>query len=112
LDLIDKYRIRSEIAKAVAHPARMQIIDILSQEGPQTVTELTDRLQVSQPTVSGYLAVLRNAGIVTFTKEGAQAKYRVRTPCIVDLFDCLDAVVRSHLKQTQEQFDTEMREAN
>ncbi len=95
------YQARAEVARALAHPVRMQIIDILSTEGEKCVSDLTDLLQVGQSSVSKHLRVLRNAGIVRYEKEGLQVLYRIRTPCIADLFRCLDTIILEDLRNRQ-----------
>lgn len=44
------------------------------------------------PTVSRHLALLREAGIVEDEKRGAQVFYRLRTGCVLNIFECLDAL--------------------
>lgn len=47
------------------------------------------------PTVSRHLALLRNAGIVVDEKRGSQVFYRLRVPCVLNFFKCLEAVQRA-----------------
>ncbi len=73
------YDTLSELFKALADPARVQIVHILQATNePVCVCDLTDALSVSQPTVSHHLAKLREAGLVTSTKRGTWAYYEVR----------------------------------
>jgi ArsR family transcriptional regulator len=44
-------------------------------------------------TVSKHLAVLRSAGVVLDEKRGAQVFYRLRVPCILSFFGCVEAVI-------------------
>ncbi len=108
--LINKYEVRAEVLKAVAHPARLKIIDTLTESGPKCVSELTEMLDLSQPTVSGHLAVLRSAGIVANEKQGLQVVYHIRTPCIARLFGCLDAFLQEDLQKRQEELKKELGE--
>jgi ArsR family transcriptional regulator len=42
--------------------------------------------------VSKHLSVLKEAGIVDCRKEGVQVFYRLRVPCVLNVFGCVEAV--------------------
>ena len=64
-----------QVMKALAHPARMQIVRYLS-ENPQCITgDIVDALPLAQATVSQHLKVLREAGIICGTIEGPAMCY-------------------------------------
>ena len=66
------------IAKAVADPIRLQLIDVLRKHaGKVCVCELIPLFDLSQPTISHHLKVLRNAGLVKSEKQGLWAYYYV-----------------------------------
>lgn len=52
-------------------------------------------------TVSRHLAVLKGAGIVGDEKRGAQVYYKLRVPCILKFFDCVESVLRSNAQYQQ-----------
>jgi DNA-binding transcriptional ArsR family regulator len=89
-----RYRARAEIIKAMAHPSRLAMIDALA-EGELCVCELQRIVGSDMSTVSKHLSVMRNAGIVTDRKRGLQVFYRLRVPCIVQFFGCIEAVMES-----------------
>lgn len=63
------------IMKALAHPARLQIVRFL-QDNPQCITgDLVDVLPLAQATVSQHLKVLRDAGIVEGSIAGPATCY-------------------------------------
>ncbi|HCW92513.1 MAG TPA: ArsR family transcriptional regulator [Flexistipes sinusarabici] len=70
----------AEILKALAHPTRLQIVMELQGEGTKCVTDIQDILPVSQVNISQHLTVLRNAGIVNFTRDGSQRCYYITRP--------------------------------
>jgi DNA-binding transcriptional ArsR family regulator len=86
-----RYKHQARIIKALAHPTRLFIVDELSR-GERCVCELTDMIGVEMPTVSRHLSVLRNAGIVEDEKRGSQVFYRLRVPCVLNFFKCVEAV--------------------
>jgi len=63
--------------KALADPARLRLISIIAaSEGQEAcVCDLTEPLNVGQPTVSHHLKVLTDAGFVTRSKRGTWAYY-------------------------------------
>jgi DNA-binding transcriptional ArsR family regulator len=60
----------------VAEPSRRAILGVL-MSSPQTVGEIERQLQMSQPTVSKHLRVLRDAGFVESTVDGPRRLYRL-----------------------------------
>ena len=99
------YKARAEIAKALAHETRLEIIDILKEKGEKCVCELTEILDVSQSTVSKHLGVLKKAGIVESEKEGLNVTYSLNTPCVNKFFTCLDQILEKDLKRREEELD-------
>jgi ArsR family transcriptional regulator, arsenate/arsenite/antimonite-responsive transcriptional repressor len=66
------------IAKALGDPIRMQLVDVLRKNaGKVCVCELVPLFELSQPTVSHHLKVLRDAGIVGSERRGLWAFYYV-----------------------------------
>ncbi|MFW6271099.1 MAG: ArsR/SmtB family transcription factor [Bacillota bacterium] len=97
------YKARADIAKALAHETRLEIIDILVEKGDKCVCELTEILEVSQSTVSKHLGVLKKAGLVDSQKEGLNVTYSLRTPCVKRFFNCLDQILQQDLKKRTEE---------
>ncbi len=85
------YKAQAQIIKALAHPTRLFIVDELSR-GERCVCELTDMIGVEMPTVSRHLSQLKRAGIVQDDKRGSQVFYRLRVPCVLNFFKCVQAV--------------------
>ncbi|MFW6034840.1 MAG: ArsR/SmtB family transcription factor [Halothermotrichaceae bacterium] len=96
------YKARVEIVKAIAHPVRMQIVDVLAKEGSKCVCELEEITETSQSSVSKHLGHMKKAGLVQSKKEGLNVHYSLRTPCIVNFFSCLDNIIREDIKSRQE----------
>ena len=66
------------IAKALADPVRLQLVDVLRKHaGKVCVCELVPLFDLSQPTVSHHLKVLREAGLVASERRGLWAYYYV-----------------------------------
>ena len=58
------------IAKAMGHPARMEIIEYFLECKPQTVGQIADHLSLAQSTVSEHLRILRDANILRTEDDG------------------------------------------
>ena len=94
----EQYEIRARIIKAMAHPTRLFIVDELSR-GERCVCELRDMIGADISTVSKHLSVLKTAGILEDDKRGLQVWYRLRVPCILSFFGCVDEVIRLDVRQ-------------
>ncbi len=76
----------AEVAKALADPIRLQLVDVLRKHaGKVCVCELTTLFEVGQPTVSHHLKVLRRNGVVDSERQGLWAYYYVRPEALDEL---------------------------
>ena len=76
----------ASVAKALADPVRVQLVDVLRKHaGKVCVCELVPLFDLSQPTVSHHLKVLRQAGIVGSEREGLWAYYYVIPDALEEL---------------------------
>jgi ArsR family transcriptional regulator len=74
------------IAKALGDPVRLQLVDVLRKHaGKVCVCELVPLFDLSQPTVSHHLKVLRQAGIVGSERQGLWAYYYVIPDAVKEL---------------------------
>jgi ArsR family transcriptional regulator len=74
------------VAKALGDPVRLQLVDVLRKHaGKVCVCELVPLFDLSQPTVSHHLKVLRDAGLVGSERQGLWAYYYVVPDALEDL---------------------------
>ncbi len=97
----DHYGARAQIARAMGHPSRMLILDVLSR-GEMCVCELTDLVGADQSTVSRHLGVLKQAGLIEDRKEGVQVYYRLRVCCLEKFFQCIESVLAENVRKHEE----------
>jgi ArsR family transcriptional regulator len=90
----NKFEARASIIKALAHPTRLFIVDEIAK-GERCVCELTEMIGADMSTVSKHLSVLKLAGLVSDEKRGLMVYYRLTTPCLTGLFNCVEGVLRS-----------------
>jgi len=89
---------RARIIKALAHPTRLFLVDQLSR-GEHCVCELTEMIGADVSTISKHLTILKAAGIVQDDKRGTQVFYRLRVPCVLNFFSCVESVMQSTAKE-------------
>jgi ArsR family transcriptional regulator len=77
--------------KALADPTRVAIVNCLSAADEVCVCNLTDTFHLSQPTISHHLKILREAGLVTASRRGTWAYYRLVPEAIAELRGALGA---------------------
>lgn len=93
LRIPSEFEAKAGILKALAHPTRLFLVDVLYRE-EKNVRDLTNLVGVDISTVSKHLGVLKRAGIVKDERRGLQVFYSLRIPCVIDFFQCLDSVER------------------
>ena len=73
----EQAEVLAKALKAIADPARLRLISIIAaSEGQEAcVCDLTEPLEIGQPTVSHHLKILTDAGFVTRSKRGSWAYY-------------------------------------
>ncbi len=81
---------------ALSDPTRLLILYSLSDE-EHNVTELSNELDVIQPTVSRHLKVLRDRGLVYTVRQGTTVTYHLADPRLIQALDLLRTVMRDRL---------------
>lgn len=69
--------------RALADPTRVAIVNRLSTTDSVCVCDLTAAFDLSQPTISHHLRILRDAGLVEAERRGTWAHYRL-VPAAID----------------------------
>lgn len=95
---------RAAMLKALAHPTRIFIVDVIEQHGPRSVQELTTMVGADMSTVSRHLAILRQAGILTDRKEGTTVYYSLACGCIAAFMSGLEGLLRARQMRDQQAY--------
>jgi DNA-binding transcriptional ArsR family regulator len=74
--------------EVLAEPRRREILDLL-RDGERLVGDLVDRLELTQPTVSKHLKVLRSAGLVEVRQDAQRRWYRLRPAPLAEVDEWL-----------------------
>jgi rhodanese-related sulfurtransferase len=88
----------ARVAKALASPGRLEMLDLLSQ-GPYTVEELAAASNLSLANASQHLHVLRDAKLVVATKAGLHVTYRLSNEAVAQLYSTLREVAQRQLPE-------------
>ncbi|MBN2456363.1 MAG: winged helix-turn-helix transcriptional regulator [Sedimentisphaerales bacterium] len=91
---------QAAIAKAIAHPIRIAILDCL-KDGEQCVCGIAGHIGSERSNVSRHLSVMVNAGVLEYHKEGLKVIYKLKTPCILDFFSCIAACLKLQAKENE-----------
>lgn len=78
------------VFRALAHPARVQIVRELGGGKERCVCDLVKACGLGWSTMSRHLSVLREAGVLADEKRGLQVFYRLNLGCVARFIDCLD----------------------
>lgn len=76
----------AEFYKALGDETRLKILQMLSEQ-EMCVCEIIDRLDISQPAVSHHLKILRQAGLVTDSRDGKWIYYSLNDAVFKDVFE-------------------------
>ncbi|MFA5480723.1 MAG: metalloregulator ArsR/SmtB family transcription factor [Candidatus Muiribacteriota bacterium] len=74
----------SEVAKALAHPTRLMILNELLEDKPKCVSKIEEILGKKQANVSQHLSILKNANFIDFEEKGKLRCYFIKNKKAVE----------------------------
>ena len=89
-------QLEADFCSALSDPNRLLILYKLN-EGSRNVTDLTNELNINQPTTSRHLKVLREHGLVHTTRQGTSITYHISDKRLIQALDLLRNVMRDRL---------------
>jgi DNA-binding transcriptional ArsR family regulator/YHS domain-containing protein len=98
------FELHSELLKALAHPRRLEIIQLLRDQ-EMCVTDIHSMLDLPQANISQHLMLMRDAGVVASRREGKQVYYKIAHSNFIEACD----LVREILIEREE--DQELRDS-
>jgi ArsR family transcriptional regulator len=93
-------QLKAEFFKALAHPLRIRILELLRDSGPLSVGALSEVVGVPASSISQQLAVLRARGIVVSERRGTTVIYRERDPDVYELLAVARRMFNAQLTDT------------
>lgn len=88
----DKLQVAARLLKVIAHPVKLEILQLLGKGEPMDVSSLCECIgagcEISM--MSHHLAKMKDNGILKSEKRGKQVFYSIADKSILNLLDCLD----------------------
>jgi len=94
------YERRAGICKAFANPVRLKILDLVARRA-RPVSELHERLGISEANLSQHLAVLRGAGVIATRRTGKQVYCYLAIPEVKQACSLISDVLRAQVRNGQ-----------
>lgn len=86
-------QLEADFCSALSDPTRLLILYALG-DAPHNVTDLAGELNITQPTASRHLKVLRERGLVNTVRQGTTVTYHLADPRLIQALDLLRTVMR------------------
>lgn len=93
--------LKAEFFRALAHPIRIRLLEVLATNPECSVQDLQRRLGIDQPIVSQQLARLRASGIVASMRSGTATRYSVTDPLLKELLAIAKQILNRRLADVQ-----------
>jgi ArsR family transcriptional regulator len=91
----------ARIGKAVSHPARLELLDLLAQ-GEKSVETLARQAGLSVTNTSNHLKELRISGLVTARRDSTHVYYNLADPAVHEFLRCLQNIARRQLAEVRQ----------
>jgi ArsR family transcriptional regulator len=79
----------TETLRAIAHPLRLAIIEVLHQNKRMSVTEIYEQLDIEQAVASHHLRILKDKDVVLVRREGKNSYYTLVSSSFYDILQLL-----------------------
>ncbi len=76
--------------RAIAHPMRIAIIDLLTENDKLSVTEIYKQLNIEQASASHHLNILKGKGILDSKRDGKKIFYFLENTTLSEIIDCIN----------------------
>ncbi|MBN2175504.1 MAG: helix-turn-helix transcriptional regulator [Bacteroidales bacterium] len=87
---ITKLEMAASKLRAIAHPMRIAIIDLLHEREKLSVTEIYSALDIEQASASHHLNILKNKGVLISRREGKKIFYSLRSITLTEIIECIN----------------------
>ena len=86
----NKLESAAEMLKAIAHPVRVAIVEMLSSDKQLNVTEIYESLKIEQAVASHHLSILKNKGVLLSERSGKNCIYSLKHQRLSQIIECID----------------------
>ena len=87
---IEKLEMAASKLRAIAHPMRIAIVDLLTSNPKMTVTEIYENLNIEQASASHHLNILKNKGLLDSKRDGKMIYYSLKFEHLTEVIDCIN----------------------
>jgi DNA-binding transcriptional ArsR family regulator len=87
---IELFEKAADRLSSIAHPTRIQIIELLLAKGPLCVTEIYKAVKIEQAGASTHLRILKEKGVLASRRDGKKIFYSVKPKAITQVIDCVN----------------------
>ena len=86
---IEALTMAAECLRALAHPHRLQIVQLLLSGQQFSVNEIAEHCDLNQPTTSDHLRLMQRCGFLDNTRDGRTVFYSIAEPHLEDIMACI-----------------------
>jgi len=86
----EKLESAAEILKAIAHPIRISIVELLDNNNELSVTEIHESLKIEQAVASHHLSILKNKDVLIANRVGKNCFYKLKHPQLSQIITCIE----------------------
>jgi DNA-binding transcriptional ArsR family regulator len=87
---VTKLEMAASKLRAIAHPMRIAIIDLLNEKHKLSVTEIYNHLDIEQASASHHLNILKSKGILLSRRDGKKIFYSLKSVALTEIIDCIN----------------------
>lgn len=87
---VSKLELAASKLRAISHPMRIAIIELLTQDAKLSVTEIYKALDIEQATASHHLNILKNKGVLISSREGKKIFYSIKNMTLTEIIECIN----------------------
>ncbi len=87
---IEKLELAASKLRAISHPMRIAIIELLSGDSHLSVTQIYNALNIEQATASHHLNILKNKGVLVSKRDGKKIYYSLRNSTLTEIIECIN----------------------
>ena len=86
---IEKLEMAASKLRAIAHPMRIAIIDLLNEK-QLSVTEIYENLNIEQASASHHLNILKTKGVLSSKRDGKKIFYSLKNQTLTEIIECIN----------------------
>jgi DNA-binding transcriptional ArsR family regulator len=86
---IQKLEMASSKLRAMAHPMRIAILELLHKNKQLSVTDIYKSLKIEQAAASHHLNILKNKGVLVSQRDGKKIFYALKSEVLTEIIDCI-----------------------